>query len=367
MKAAIIGIGTWLPSTVRGNDYWPSTFGQRETHGSDRTFNDIPVPLDAEAAAIVQRDLAREALDPMLGAKRRHVADEHQCSAEAEALAGRAALADAGVLPADIDLVLSHAMVPERLIPNAPRVAALLGAHNAVALGVDSVCASAVSQLEVARAYVESGLARHVLLTQSHLMLRTFPVLHPAAPGLGDGASALLVSRATRDRPGTQLSILSNFGQTHGEHAQSVTWVRGSDDDSDPAWWLAGGALRLGSRNSEGAKFLMRETVTFGAATVREAARRAGIDVERIAVLTSVQPRGFIAAAIAERLGLARDRAVTTYEDVAHVGACGPVFNLHAAKRLGLLVPGALVALYAQGAGFTRAAVMLEVQKTAST
>jgi 3-oxoacyl-[acyl-carrier-protein] synthase-3 len=314
----------------------------------------------------VQRDLAREALDPMLGAKRRHVADENQCSAQAEALAGRAALDDAGVPPSEVDLVLSHAMVPERLIPNAPRVAHLLGAHNAVALGVDSVCASALSQLEVARAYIESGLARHVLLTQSHLMLRTFPVLHPAAPGLGDAASALLVSRATNGS-GTQLSILSNFGQTHGEHAQSVTWVRGNDDASDPAWWLAGGALRLGSRNGEGAKFLMRETVTFGAATVREAAQRAGVDVERISVLSSVQPRGFIAAAIAERLGLARERAVTTYEEIAHVGACGPVFNLHAAKRLGLLVPGALVALYAQGAGFTRAAVMLEVQKSAST
>lgn len=366
MRAAITGIGTWLPLTVRGNEYWPRNFGQRDGEGADRTFNDIPTPLDAEAAAIVQRDLAREALDPMLGARTRHVADAVQCSADAEARAGRAALEDAGVAPGDLDLVLSHAMVPERLTPNAPRVAALLGAHKAVALAVDSVCASAVSQLDVARAYVQSGLARHVLLTQSHLMLRTFPSMHPAAPGLGDGASALLVS-ASCESSRTELSIVSTFGQTHGEHARAVTWVRGSDDANDPAWWLAGGALRLGSRDSEGAKFLMRETVSFGAATVREAAQRAGVDVERIAVLSSVQPRGFIAAAIAERLGLPRDRAVTTYEEIAHVGACGPVFNLHEARRQGRLTPGALVALYAQGAGFTRAAVVLEVQKTAST
>ena len=367
MKAAIIGIGTWLPADVRRNDHWPSGFGERTQQGSsDRTFNDIPTPLDAEAAAIVQRDLAREALDPMLGAKLRHVADAQQCSAQAEAQAGLAALSDAGIDPGDIDLLLSHAMVPERLTPNAPQVASLVGAHRAVALGVDSVCASALSQLEVARAYVESGLARHVLLTQSHLMLRTFPVLHPAAPGLGDAASALLVSRASTGGR-TQLSVLSNFGQTHGEHARSVTWVRGSEDASDPAWWMAGGALRLGSRNSEGAKFLMRETVSFGAATIREAARRAGVDVERISVLGSVQPRGFIAAAIAERLGLPRERAVTSYEEIAHVGACGPVFNLQKARRLGLLAEGGVVALYAQGAGFTRAAAMLDVQKSAST
>lgn len=359
MSAAIVGIGTWLPAQVRGNDHWPSNFGERAQTGS-RTFNDIPTPLDAAAAAIVQRDLELEAADPMLGAKLRHVADDTQCSAQAEALAGKAACEDAGVDPADVDLLLSHAMVPERLIPNAPQVASLLGAKRATALGVETVCASALSQLEVARAYILSGLAKHVLITQSHLMLRTFPVLHPAAPGLGDAASALLISKASGDNR-TELSILGSFGQTHGEHARSVTWVRGNDDASDPAWWLAGGPLRLGSRDNAGAKLLMRETVSFGAATVREAAQRAGIDVERIAVLASVQPRGFIARAIAERLGLPRERGVSSYEEIAHVGACGPVFNLHKARRLGLLTPGSIVALYAQGAGFTRAATVLEV------
>jgi 3-oxoacyl-[acyl-carrier-protein] synthase III len=73
-----------------------------------------------------------------------------------------------------------------------------------------------------------------------------------------------------------------------------------------------------------------------------------------------VQPRGFLPGGIAERLGLPRERAVTTYEDIAHVGACGPVFNLQRARERGLVTPGTLVALYAQGAGFTRAAAILE-------
>ena len=84
----------------------------------------------------------------------------------------------------------------------------------------------------------------------------------------------------------------------------------------------------LGSRAHEGAKFLMRETVSFGAKTVREAAARASVDVERIGVLASVQPRGFIPGATAQHLGLGRDRAVTTYEEVAHIGGSGLVFNL---------------------------------------
>ena len=40
------------------------------------------------------------------------------------------------------------------------------------------------------------------------------------------------------------------------------------------------------------------ETVSYGAATVREVAQRAGVEVERIAVLASVQPRGFLPGAL---------------------------------------------------------------------
>jgi 3-oxoacyl-[acyl-carrier-protein] synthase III len=104
----------------------------------------------------------------------------------------------------------------------------------------------------------------------------------------------------------------------------------------------------------------MRDTVTLGAATLREAAVRASVSVAELRVIASVQPRGFLPHAIAERLGLPREFAVTTYEDVAHVGACGPVFNLARARALQRLVPGVLVGMYGQGAGFTRAAAILE-------
>lgn len=356
MSAAITGIGVYLPEHVRTNDFWPSAFRERFAQQGDRTFNDIPSPLDEQAATIVARDLAQEALDPMLGAKLRRVADDSMSSAQAEALAAMDALRDAGVDAGDVDVVLSHALVPDRIMPpTAVALAAAIGADRARALAVDSACASAVSQLEVARAFIEAGLARHVLLAQSHLLWRALSPNHPASPGLGDAATALLVSR------GAGLSVRGCFSRTHGEHARSVTWLRGSDDDRDPPWWSAGSDMRMGSRNPEGAKLLMRETVSFGARTIHECALSAGIPVDCIGVLASVQPRGFIPHAIAERLGLPRELAVTSYEEIAHVGACGPIFNLHKARSQGRLRPGTVVALYAQGAGFTRAAALLQL------
>lgn len=362
MSASILGIGTWLPEVIRTNDAWPHSFVEGRNHKGDRTFNDIPPSDDLEAAAIVARDLEAETRDPFLGATRRHVAEASMTAAEAEARAALAALKDAGVAAGEVDLVLSNSIVPDRLMPStAAAVAHRIGASRAVALGLDAACASSVAQIDVARAYIASGLARRVLLVQSHLLLRAFPIEHPASPGLGDGATALVIADPGDAREGT-LTIRSTFAATHGEHAIAVTWVRGQDDATDLPWWKAGGDYRLGTRAPELAKALMRDTVTFGARTVREAAERASVPVDRIQVLASVQPRGFLPHAIAERLGLPRATAVTTYDRIAHVGACGPVFNLaHARSRAGgRFARGTVVALYGQGSGFTRASAILE-------
>lgn len=361
MAVSIVGIGTWLPERKRTNDEWPASFLQREGHVGERTFNDIPESEDPLAAAILARDLATEADDPFLGVTTRRVADDDMTAAEAESLAALKALANAGIDPSEVDLILSNAVVPERIIPpTGCAVAHRIGATRATALGVEVGCASSVAQLEVARAYLESGLADVVLLTQSHLLLRAFPMLHPAAPGLGDAASALVLRR------GAGLTIRGAFSMTHGDHASTVTWIRGMDDDTDQPWWKGGGEFRLGSRCPDRAKALMRETVTFGASALVEAARRGGVDIERLSALASVQPRGFLPGGIAERLGLLRDIAVTTYGYTGHLGACGPVLNLERAGNLGRFARGALIGMYGQGAGFTRASAILEVTEEIS-
>jgi 3-oxoacyl-[acyl-carrier-protein] synthase III len=100
--------------------------------------------------------------------------------------------------------------------------------------------------------------------------------------------------------------------------------------------------------------------VRIGATTVREMMHSARIDVKRIGAFAAVQPRKWIPAAIAETLELPKEIAPNTFEEHAHLGGCGVVTNLIEARRRGLLAPGTLVALYGQGAGFTRAAALLE-------
>ena len=355
MHARIAGLGQWFPERVRSNADWPEAFSaQSRMKQGDRALVDVPKGDRDGAQRIVLRYLAEEEQDPFLGAHERRVAEASMTSAEAEAHAGRAALSDAGIDASEVDAIFSWALVPDRLMPsNACRVADLIGARRAWSTSVDAACASPITHLNLAAALIESGRARTVLLTQSHLATRTFAMSHPAAPSVGDGASAMLVTASTA--PG----ILQTHSATHGEHHDAVVWCRGKSDETDPPWWQAGGPLSMGSRSPEATRALMQDTVPTAARTVAELAQRAGFAVDSIDVLLSVQPRRWVPLAIAEALGLKPEVAVETYRRYAHLGGVGPVVNLIAARDAGKLTEGARVVIYAQGAGFTRAAAAL--------
>lgn len=355
MRPAIAGIGVWYPEEVRKNDAWPKKLAHQSAIAEDRTFNDIPRAL-GDAAEITQRYLEIEANDPFLGVLERRVAAEHISAVDAETDAAKMAVEDAGIDPSEIDAVISYSNVPDRISPaSAGSVAYRLGIQGAMTWGLEMACASSVAQMATAVGLVASGQARNVLLTQSHLTLRTCPLIHPAAPGIGDAASALVIGKEGR------WPILRTHIVTHGEYDRAVTWIRGPQDRSDPPWYKAGGDFRVGTREREGAKVLQRDTVSFGVKTLREIVGKQGIDMARIGLLASVEPRGWIPRAIAQVLGLDPEITSSVYELRGHLGACGPIANLYKAYRDQRMSEVDVAAIYAQGAGYTRAAVLLQI------
>jgi 3-oxoacyl-[acyl-carrier-protein] synthase-3 len=359
MKAAILGMGEWRPETIRDNTAWPADFGARNTSHKDMSAY-LELPDDGTADPydlITARLLAPEAEDPFAGTTVRRVADNEVTSCEAEVRAARVALADAHVQAEDIDYILSWAGVPDRITPpSAPRVGHLLGAKRAIGIGMEMACATLVGQLSFAASLIESGRARNVLVTGSHLATRAFSFLHPASPGFGDAATAIVVGPTERS------GILGTFGVSHGNYYDTVTWRR--SEKSDTPWYEAGGPMYLGSYDRDGFMQILRSTIRFGVETVTEAAGRSGISISDIDVLASVQPRRWVPMGVAEALGLPPDKAPQTYDELANLGTCGIVANLLEARRRGLLHSRpdgepATVAIYAQGAGFTRAAMIV--------
>lgn len=351
MGARIAGLGQWLPSTTRTNEAWPGHFADLARESTTRELVEMDPNTSCLAEEIALKYMASEANDPFLGATERRVAEPGMTAPEAEAAAAREALLEARCTAAEIDVVLSWAAVPERISPpSAPRVADLIGATNAYGVGTDAACASVVTQLEFAAGLIESGRANTVLLTQSHLMTRLFKMIHPASPTVGDAATAVVIKRCE------QPSILRAVASSHGDSYDAITWCRGSTND--PPWWQPGGGYYLGSRNVQRARELVRSTVRYAVETIEAALRRNGMKMSDVDVLATMQPRRWIPSAIVQALG-ASTLAPQTFDRLAHVGGCGVVTNLLEAKRKGKVRPGTRVLLYAQGAGFTRAATIV--------
>lgn len=355
MRARIAGLGSFLPPKIRSNADWPADFVGRQTSKYGGELNEVGAASAIDPCdAIVMRHLAKEGDDPFRGATLRRVADPSMSSAEAEALAGTRAIQDAGLDPKDIDLVLAWAMVPDRVTPpTAPRVAHLVGAKRAAGIGFDVACATAIAQIMLGSSMIEAGRARHVLLTQSHLIARANPLDHPTSPLVGDAASAIVLSAT--DEGGVGLVHMVS----HGEYHEAVTWARGRDAN-EPPWWEAGQEYTPGTRNREQAKMLGARLVHLGRDTIAETLDRARMPIDAIDVFACTQPRKWFPAAVAESVGLAAEKAPDTFDELAHIGGCGIVINLLEARERGMLTRGKRALLYGMGAGITRAAAILD-------
>ena len=130
--AGIVGLGTALPERIVPND-------------------EITPAIGVEPDWIVRRTGIRE---------RRYAAPDARLSDLAAAAAG-AALADAGIDGAQVDLVLVASCSQDSIMPNAaPQVAHAIGAASAGAFDVGSACTGFVAALAAARGMLLSGASR---------------------------------------------------------------------------------------------------------------------------------------------------------------------------------------------------------------
>jgi 3-oxoacyl-[acyl-carrier-protein] synthase-3 len=81
--------------------------------------------------------------------------------------------------------------------------------------------------------------------------------------------------------------------------------------------------------------------------------------MDTVAAIAMIQPLAWYQGAVADGLGIPKERVPTTYSAYAHLGGAGVIANLLEAKRRGLLFDGAPVILYAHGAGVTQYAALL--------
>lgn len=140
-------------------------------------------------------DTTDEWITSRTGIRERHIADGDADSvANLAAKAGQKAIAAAGLLPEDIDLIILSTSTSDDLFGTAGRVQKILGAERAVAFDLVAACSGFVFGMVTASQYIRTGLYRNVLLIGSDVLSRWVDWQDRRTCILfGDGAGALVL------------------------------------------------------------------------------------------------------------------------------------------------------------------------------
>ena len=236
--------------------------------------------------------------------------------------AAAAALDDAGVTAAELDLVLVATCSPDQLLaPVAAQVASALGA-SCGAIDLSAACTGFVSGLALAAGALESGRARCVLLVGAEVLSRlTDPGDRRTAALFGDGAGAMVLTSTAR--------ISRVVMGSDGEHAALLQIRR------------------------EAGTIEMDGPAVFAHAVERMAQVADELDDGDIDLYVFHQANARILKAITRRLDLDESRVVNAIARHGNTSAASIPLALAEARAQGRLRSGDRVLVAAFGAGFT--------------
>lgn len=270
--------------------------------------------------------------------------------------AARQALAEAGLTPADVDLILFATLSPDLFFPgSACLLQARLGIPGVPAMDIRNQCTGFLYGLSTADAFVRAGMARNVLVVgaevhSSGLDLSTRG--RDVAVLFGDGAGAAVVSAT--DGPSR---ILGSELHADGRQAEILM--------------VEAPASRLNPRIThqmldEGRHFpkmdgraVFKHAVERLPEVIRSILARHGVTLDDVALLVPHQANLRINEMVARQLGFPAERVVNNIQSYGNTTAASIPIALHEAVQAGRVRQGDLVLLAGFGAGLTWGATLV--------
>jgi len=321
LASAVLGCGRHLP---------PRTV----------TSEELAADLGGSGAAITERS----------GIVRRHRAEPGLGPSDLARVAAEAALATAGLEPADVDLIVFATMTPDIAFPGSGCfLQHKLGCRTVGALDVRAQCAGFLFALVTADRFVRAGGARRVLVAGAEIhstALDYSPRGAAVTPYFGDGAGVVVLGAA--ERPGLLAAVL------HGDPTGFERfWCEFPASRNYPAR-MTGEAYRAGRHyyQLDAARVHPQARETLAGVT-HEVLERAGVPADRVALFLVHYLDARVAREAAEAARLPRERVVATAEAAGHIAAAGIPIALADALAAGRVGKGDLVCGLAFGAGMS--------------
>ena len=299
------------------------------------------VMSNAELSALVET--SDEWIRQRSGIERRYIADETETTSVLGTVAARAALASAGMVPADIDLIVCATSTPDYTFPaTATQIQNALDMHHGAAFDVQAVCSGFVYALTVADKFLISGSTRSALVIGAETFSRILDWKDRGTCVLfGDGAAAVVLTAEHGAGTNADRGILHTHIRSDGRYRDKL-YVDGG----------AGSNGQVGHLRMEGRE-VFKHAVINRADTVEATLAATGLKGSDIDWFVPHQANKRIIDATAHKLGVPESRVVYTVQDHGNTSAASIPLALARAVGDGRIQPGQLVLIEAMGGGFT--------------
>jgi 3-oxoacyl-[acyl-carrier-protein] synthase-3 len=308
--------------------------------------------------AVTNSELARvmdtsdEWIRSRTGIARRYVIASGESLVDIAAAASQTALERAGIRPAELDAIIVGTVSSEYGFPSfACQLQHRLSLDSIPAYDVAAACSGFIYALSVADNAMRVGDYSRVLLVGTDALSTMVDWNDRAVAVLfGDGAGAAVMVSESGPR-GVLASLLRSAGEywnmlsvrTTGVRATLDSEVRRSPDD----------AIKM--KGPELFKIAVRSM----ADVTLKVADRAGVRLEDIALIVPHQANMRILNAVADRLGIARDKVFTNIDRYGNTSAASVPIALDEAIEMNRIRDNDLVMLNACGGGLTWGANLL--------
>jgi 3-oxoacyl-[acyl-carrier-protein] synthase-3 len=283
------------------------------------------------------------------GIRQRHIAADDETTASLGEAAARAALENAGLTPADIDLIVLATSTPNNTFPaTAVEIQNRLGMHHGFAFDMQAVCSGFVYAVNTADLYIRGGMAKRVLVIGAETFSRILDWNDRSTCVLfGDGAGALVLEAGEGQGTIEDRGVLAAALRSDGAHKDKL-FV-----DGGPSTTGTVGHLRMEGRE------VFKHAVGMITDVIESTFEQAGITAEDLDWFVPHQANKRIIDASAKKLGIAEEKAVVTVHLHGNTSAASVPLALSVAVADGRIKKGDLVLLEAMGGGFTWGAVLL--------
>lgn len=323
--AKITALGTYVPPRLLTND-------------------DLEKMVDTSNEWILERT----------GIRQRHIVGKGVASSDLAVEAARAALAERGIEPSEIELIIVATVTPDMFFPaTACLVQHKLGCPGAWGFDISAACSAFLYALQCGVQHVATGAHKKVLVIGSDVMSSIIDYTDRATCVLfGDGAGAVLLEPCES-----------------GEDTGLIDFVHYVDGSGGCSLYMPGGGS-LHPSSHETVDKRMHYVHQDGQAVFKYAVRnmaeacdrvleRNGLKGSDVDCFIPHQANLRIISATGDRLGFRPGVCIVNIEKYGNTTAATIPLGMQSAIEEGKLKKGDLVLLASVGAGFTTGATLL--------